>query len=562
MKSWYYLVMVILISIGMVQCKSEKEKIKSKTLQEVKPGQSTADGKVSLTDDEMDHAKKIYFQTCAGCHGTSRNGATGPSLLPEKRTLMLGTGGLKAFITNGTPNGMPDWGKQGILTPEEVDLMARFIQLPPPPIPAWTMDDMKSKWKVHVPVDQRPSKPEHNLNWQNFIGVILRDAGKVAIIDGDTKEKIAIVETGYAVHILRTTASGRYFYSIGRDGKITLIDLWMKTPGIVAEGKASFDARSVEVSKYNGPKGDFRDKYVIVGGYTPSHYVVMDALTLEPLKIVKTSGKELDKGDFLEEARVAAIVASHHDPLWVVNVKETGVVLLVDYSDLNKIEENTVRIPTVKFLHDGGWDKSGKYFIVAANASNKLVVIDVNEKKLKTIVDVGVKPHPGRGANIKNAKYGNMWVTGHVGENRLSFIATDPGPNQFKEVTTIKGSGDGGGNLFVKTHPKSNKLWADRALSNDSLLQRTIDVYDIATLKLIKSLVVPAKYKGRAVHMEYNKNGTEVWVSVWGKMNKPDENAILVYDDKTLELKKEITGDWVVTPTGKFNVFNTMSDIY
>lgn len=58
--------------------------------------------------------------------------------------------------------------------------------------------------------------------------------------------------------------------------------------------------------------------------------------------------------------------------------------------------------------------------------------------------------------------------------------------NQFKEVTTIKGSGDGGGNLFVKTHPKSNKLWADRALSNDSLLQRTIDVYDIATLKLIK----------------------------------------------------------------------------
>lgn len=72
----------------------------------------------------------------------------------------------------------------------------------------------------------------------------------------------------------------------------------MKTPGIVAEGKASFDARSVEVSKYNGPKGDFRDKYVIVGGYTPSHYVIMDALTLEPLKIVKTSGKELDKGDF------------------------------------------------------------------------------------------------------------------------------------------------------------------------------------------------------------------------------------------------------------------------
>jgi len=563
MKSFIKILGMAMIAILLFQCKSEKSKIKgAETTVASKSGHVSADGKASLTDDEMEQAKKIYFQTCAGCHGTSRNGATGPSLLPEKRTALLGTAGLKAFITNGTPGGMPDWGKQGILTPEEIDLMARFIQLPPPPIPAWTMEDMKSKWKLHIPVADRPTKPEHNRNWQNYFGVVLRDAGKVAIIDGDTKEKVAIVETGYAVHILRSTASGRYFYSIGRDGKITLIDLWMKTPTVVAEGKASFDARSVEVSKYNGPKGDFKDKYVIVGGYTPSHCVIMDALTLEPLKVVKTSGKELDNGPFLEEARVASIVASHTDPLWVVNVKETGMVMLVDYSDLNKIEENTVRIPTAKFLHDGGWDKTGRYFIVAANASNKLVVVDVKDKKLKTIIDVGTKPHPGRGANIKNAKYGNMWVTGHVGENRLSFIGTDPGPNQFKEVTTIKGSGDGGGNLFVKSHPKSMHLWADRALSNDSILQRTIDVYDISSLKLVKSLVVPAKYHGRAVHMEYNKDGNEVWISVWGKMNKPEENAVLVYDDKTLNLKKEIVGDWVVTPTGKFNVFNTMADIY
>ena len=56
-----------------------------------------------------------------------------------------------------------------------------------------------------------------------------------------------------------------------------MIDLWMETPTMVAEGKASFDARSVEVSKYNGPEGDFSDKYLIVGGYTPSHFVIFDA---------------------------------------------------------------------------------------------------------------------------------------------------------------------------------------------------------------------------------------------------------------------------------------------
>lgn len=513
---------------------------------------------IKLTPEEMEKASKIYFQTCAGCHGTLRKGATGPSLLPEARTKLLGTEGLKAFITNGTPGGMPAWGKEGILTPEEIDLMARFLQLEPPSLPPFTLEDMKKQWNLIVDVKDRPQKPAHKRNWQNFFGVILRDAGKVAIIDGDTKELVSIVNTGYAVHILRSSASGRYFYSIGRDGKITLIDLWMETPSVVAEAKAAFDARSVEVSKYKG----YEDKYIIVGGYAPSHFVILDAMTLEPLKVVKTSGKVLGSGEYLEEARVASIVASHHDPVWIVNIKERGMVCIVDYSDLNKIEEKMIEIPSAQFLHDGGWERSGKYFLVAANASNKIVVVDVENKKLETIIETGVKPHPGRGANIKNSKFGNMWVTGHVGENKFSCIATDKGPNQWKVVAELKGTGDGGGNLFVKSHPKSKHLWADRPLSNDENLIRTIDIFDTETLQLKKTITIPEKYQGKAVHPEYNKAGDEVWVSVWGKMNEPEKNAILVYDDKTLELKKEITGDWLVTPTGKFNVYNTMHDIY
>jgi nitrite reductase (NO-forming)/hydroxylamine reductase len=513
---------------------------------------------ITLSKAEMDEASKLYFQTCAGCHGTLRKGATGPSLLPESRTKMLTTEGLKAFITHGTPGGMPDWGKQGILSEDQIDLLARFLQLDPPPIPPFGLADMKSYWKVVVPVDKRPTEPQHSRNWKNYFGVVLRDAGKVAIIDGDTKELVNIVETGFAVHILRSSATGRYFFSIGRDGKITLIDLWMEKPDVVAEGKASFDARSVEVSKAKG----YEDKYLIVGGYSPSHYAIFDAMTLEPLKVVETKGKVLDTGEFLDEARVAAIVSSHTKPIWMVNVKETGMVWIVDYSDLDKIEENTTKIASAQFLHDGGWEKSGRYFMVAANASDKIVVIDVNEGKLEAIVETGKTPHPGRGANIKNKKFGNMWVTGHLGENKISLIATDPGPNQWKVVAELAGSGYGGGNLFVKTHPNSKHLWADRALSNDEALQKTIDVFDTESLQLKKSIVVPDKYKGRAVHMEYNQQGTEVWVSVWGAMDKPEENAVLVYDDKTLNLIKELSGDWVVTPTGKFNSYNTTFDIY
>ena len=50
-----------------------------------------------------------------------------------------------------------------------------------------------------------------------------------------------------------------------------------------------------------------------------------------------------------------------------------------------------------------------------------------------------------------------------------------------------------------------------------------------------------------------------MWISLWG--GKTDQSAIVIYDDKTLKLKKVITDPAIVTPTGKFNVFNTMHDV-
>jgi nitrite reductase (NO-forming)/hydroxylamine reductase len=64
----------------------------------------------------------------------------------------------------------------------------------------------------------------------------------------------------------------------------------------------------------------------------------------------------------------------------------------------------------------------------------------------------------------------------------------------------------------------------------------------------------------RAVHPEYSADGGEVWISLWG--GKTDQSAIVVYDDKTLAVKKVITDPKMITPTGKFNVYNTQHDIY
>ena len=59
---------------------------------------------------------------------------------------------------------------------------------------------------------------------------------------------------------------------------------------------------------------------------------------------------------------------------------------------------------------------------------------------------------------------------------------------------------------------------------------------------------------------EFNKQGTEVWFSVWNAQDQ--QSAIVIVDDKTLELKHVIKGDQIVTPTGKFNVYNTRNDVY
>jgi nitrite reductase (NO-forming)/hydroxylamine reductase len=41
-----------------------------------------------------------------------------------------------------------------------------------------------------------------------------------------------------------------------------------------------------------------------------------------------------------------------------------------------------------------------------------------------------------------------------------------------------------------------------------------------------------------------------------------EESAIVVVDDKTRTLKHVIKGDFMVTPTGKFNVYNTVHEVY
>ena len=513
-----------------------------------------------MTQAEFDGARQIYFERCAGCHGVLRKGATGKALTPDL-TVDKGTEYLKVFIAYGSPAGMPNWLTSGDFDEKTVDLMARYIQHDPPTPPEFSLEDMEKSRKEYIPVAKRPTKKMNNYNINNIFSVTLRDSGEIALIDGDTKEIINIVKTGYAVHISRLSASGRYLYVIGRDARLNLIDLWMEKPDNVAEMKIGLEARSVETSKFKG----WEDKIAVAGTYWPPQFVLMDGDTLKPRKVVSTRGMTVDN-EYHPEPRVAAIVSSHQKPEFLVNAKETGKIWMVDYTDLENLK--TTQIDTAKFLHDGGFDSTRRYFMTAANASDKIVVVDTKTSKLAALVPVGKTPHPGRGANFKHPKFGPVWATSGLGDESIAVIGTDPVKNKqhaWKVVQSLKGQG--GGSLFIKTHPKSTNLWVDTTLNPDPKISQSVAVFDIRDLDKppqIIDIAACAKIADdgakRVVQPEYNQKGDEVWFSVWSAMNK--QSAIVVVDDKTRTCKTVLNDKRLVTPTGKFNVYNTQHDVY
>jgi nitrite reductase (NO-forming)/hydroxylamine reductase len=502
---------------------------------------------MTLSDSQFDEAARIYFDRCAGCHGTYRGGATGPAL-PPVRAQALGTDSLAATLYHGTPRGMPAWGKEQILDPGQIECLAAFLQLAPPAAPPRSLEEIRASWQLLVPPAARPTAPEHGRDWENFFGVVLRDPGEVAIFDGDSREELARIDTGFAVHILRASATGRYFHAVGRDGVVTMIDLWADPPQAVARVQGCYDSRSVEASKLDG----WQDRFVIQGCYWPPQYVVYDGLTLEPLARQDVPRHAVDTGEELDEVRVAAIAASPFEPTWVLALKESGYVGLVDYSlpDFPLAAE----IPAVRFLHDGGWDHTGRYVLVAANANDRIVVVDAAERSVIAQIPTGDTPHPGRGANWEDPVYGWVNATTHIGEGKLTVYGADPAGRPEHAWQVVRELPlDAAGGLFLKTHPASPWVLVDMPLANEPDAARQICAYAKAE-GVIDRCITPSTL-GRAVHFEFDRTGSELWVSVWD-----EEGEIVVYDAVTLDELARIPG--LETPTGKFNVYNTAHDVY
>jgi nitrite reductase (NO-forming)/hydroxylamine reductase len=230
----------------------------------------------------------------------------------------------------------------------------------------------------------------------------------------------------------------------------------------------------------------------------------------------------------------------------------------VDYTDLDNLAISMVN--SAKFLHDGFFDPTGRYFQIAANASDKMVIVDSNTGKLEAMIDTDKKPHPGPGANWNDDKCGPVGGTTHLGVGKVTVWGNDPKGHKdqaWKVCYEVETDGPG---VFIRTHPTSQYVWADQTKHPEPEIQQSVKVFDKKTRKVVKTIRVTEEEGKAAVHMEFNDDGSEVWVSVWNrKDSKNPTGEIVVYDAKTLEEKTRIKG--LTTPTGKFNVHNRVNHV-
>ncbi len=498
-----------------------------------------------LSGPDLEKAQALFFDRCAGCHGSLRQGASAPAITPE-RAKKIGSASLAATLNHGRPGGMPAWGELGILSAHEVDLLANYLQLPPATRPELPFDAVKKAWNLVTSMAERPKKAAHTRKTQNFFAVVLRDQGYVAILDGDTRERLVQVDVGFAVELVRASASGRYLYAMGRDGRITLIDLFANPPSIAAQARGCFDGRTLEASRTKP------DKLLIQGCYWPPQYVVFDGETLEPLHVEGLSG-DGDAGPPSGEARVGTILAPRGKPWWALGLMDSGEVALVDYGKAGY--GLMARIPAERGLIGGGLDPSGRYASVPTPSQNQLLVVDLNEKKQVAKVPTGKGPRPDPGARWEDPEHGLVAAIPHLADDKLLVYGIDQRRKNglWKVVREIEGVPAGA--LNVRTHPKSPWVWLDSPANPKPELARQICVISKKAGKVHKCW--SPRPTGRAMHFEYNQTGSEVWVSGWDK-----KGALIIYEDATLQEVQRIEADWVVNPMSKLNVFNAANDVY
>ena len=502
-------------------------------------------------------ADAVFERECQGCHGPKHQGGVGsdirPAVLKPKNSQML-----SETILNGRPGtAMPPF--KGTLSKNEAAKMVDYLQhFKGKKEMVLTLENVKKGWRTFNSASKLRKKYPNPVDVKKVTDICFvteRDASKVTFLDGTKGTKISTHPAGFAVHVTVTNKRmPRYAYSISRDGLLTMFDLASKGQQKVAECRVGQESRGLAVS----PDG----KYVMAGNYTPGGAILLDAMTLEPLKVYPTSSVINMDGN-IEGSRVASIADTPYGPYFAFALKDAGHVYIVDYSKEGFPVVGD--IPNIgKILHDAFLNEGkeiGRYYMIASQGSDVIGIVDFKTKSLAAKVYTGskAKPHPGQGSSWYNEEYGQLHATVNMNVGQVTIW-----DNNWDVVRHIP---TGGGALFVGTSEHTPWIWADNVLGGPANwnkvhlvnkqhleVDRIIEVgktkgrlIDAKTHKTIATWKVPtSKVVPRILHAEPANHGQWTMISEW------NTGRIGIYEAKTGKFVKYIKG--LTTPTFTYSI--------
>ena len=514
------------------------------------------------------NVEKMFEKECQGCHGPNHEGGVGADLRPNK---LKGKNAYKLVqtILNGRPGtAMPAWSNK--MNKADAQKMVDYLQhFKGKKIQVLTMKAVKAGWKKlndRAALLKKYPKAVDVKNVKDICFVTERDAARVVFLDGTTGKFLSRHPAGFAVHVTVTNKrQPRYAYSISRSGLVTMFDLASKGQQKIAEVQVGSDSRGLAVS----PDG----KYLMAGNYVPGGAILMDAMTLEPLKVYPTSSVINMDGD-IGSSRVAGVYDTPYGPYIAFALKDAGHVYIVDYSKPNYPIVGD--IPNIgKILHDGFENEGkeiGRYLMQASQGSDVMGVVDFKTKSLvaKVYTGPGSKPHPGQGSSWYNDRYGQLYATNSM--NVGDVVIWD---NNWDVVARVRTAGGG---LFVGTSEHTPFIWSDNVLGGPSnwnkmhlINKQTLEVDRIITVGTKKGTVTdPVTHKvlykwnvptvknkegkvlvPRILHAEPSNHGHWTMISEW------NAGRIGIYDAQTGKFVKYIKG--LTTPTFTYSIEHRQS---
>ncbi|MDQ1263680.1 MAG: nitrite reductase (NO-forming) / hydroxylamine reductase [Campylobacterota bacterium] len=517
-----------------------------------------------VADTSAMDVEKVFEKECQGCHGPNHEGGVGSDLRPAV-TAKKNAYDLANTILNGKAGtAMP--GFKDKFSKADADKMVDYIQhFKGRTIKQLDLDTVKAGWKKlndRMEFFKKYPAPADVAKNTDICFVTERDAERVAFLDGTNGKILSKHPAGFAVHVTVTNKrQPRYAYSISRSGLVTMFDL--NTPGQqkIAEVQVGSESRGLAVS----PDG----KFLMAGNYVPGGAILLDAMTLEPLKVYPTSSVIKPNGD-IDSSRVAGIFDTPYGPYFAFALKDGGHVYIVDYSKPNYPIVGD--IPNIgDILHDGFLNEGkeiGRYLFIASQGSDVVGVVDFKTKSLVTKIYTGPasKPHPGQGSSWFNEKLGQQ-LGATVNMNLGQVTIWDDHFDVIRQIPT------GGGGLFVGTSEHTPFIWADNVLGasdvwnqvhlinkqtlevdriitvgtkegtvKDPVTHKTLYKWEVPTVKDDKgNAIVP-----RILHAEPSNHGYWTMISEW------NTGRIGVYEAKTGNFVKYITG--LTTPTFTYSI--------